>query len=385
MHIVHVANAYGPKSGGLRTAMHQMALGYMQAGHEVTLIVAGPAAADELTPFGRRIMVPAPELKGSGGYRFIVRPSRVTKVLDGLRPDRLEVSDRSTLRRLGTWGRRRGVPTVMWAHERVDGVLAAWLPEWLPLVKMADAHNRVSARLFDVIACTTQFAQAEFDRIAVANTARIPLGVDLEMFNRGNFSAQVQEDFTGGGEPLLVMCSRLSKEKRPQIAIDAMAELVRRGFRGHLVVAGDGPLAAELRAAASGLPITFLGFITERERVAALLASADVVLAPGPIETFGLAALEAMASGTPVVVSRTSALAEVVGEPSFGAGLAVDPAGRAFADAVTDILTRDIEQRRAAARTRAEVFPWSRSTELALAMHEGLMALPAGNRRGGRS
>ena len=55
MHIVHVANAYGPKSGGLRTAMHQMALGYLAAGHEVTLIVAGPVAADEQTAFGRRI------------------------------------------------------------------------------------------------------------------------------------------------------------------------------------------------------------------------------------------------------------------------------------------------------------------------------------------
>ncbi|MEY5145252.1 MAG: hypothetical protein RL745_621 [Actinomycetota bacterium] len=372
MHIVHVANAYGPKSGGLRTAMHQMALGYMRAGHEVTLIVAGPAAADEVTPFGRRIMVPAPELKGSGGYRFIIRPSKVTQILDELRPDRLEVSDRSTLRRLGTWGRRRGVPTVMWAHERVDGVLAAWLPARLPLVAMADAHNRASAKLFDVIACTTQFAQAEFDRIGAENTARIPLGVDLDMFNRGNFSTQVQEGFTGGGAPLLVMCSRLSKEKRPQIAIDALSELVRRGFAGHLVVAGDGPLADELRKAAAGLPVSFLGFVTEREQVAALLSSADVVMAPGPIETFGLAALEAMASGTPVVVSDTSALAEVVGDLSLGAGLAVAPDGAAFADAVQTILSRDIEQRRSAARLRAEEFPWSRSISLALAMHEEL-------------
>ncbi|MEI7655200.1 MAG: glycosyltransferase [Actinomycetes bacterium] len=372
MHIVHVANAYGPKSGGLRTAMHQMALGYLAAGHEVTLIVAGPVAADEQTAFGRRIMVPAPELKGSGGYRFIVRPSKVKRWLDTLQPDRLEVSDRTTLRSLGAWGRENNVPTVMWAHERVDGVLKAWLPAGIPTIALANAHNKATARAFNVIACTTAFAQEEFDRISVKNTARIPLGVDLDFFYRGNFRSEIQDRFTGGNAPLIVMCSRLSKEKKPQISIDALRELVSRGFDGHLVVAGDGPLRAELQSAAQGLPVTFLGFVADRQQMAELLASADVVLAPGPIETFGLAALESLASGTPVVVSRTSALKEVVGPQESGAGLAVAPEGIAFAGAVQDLLGQPVEDRRRAARARAEAFPWSRSVALALQLHESL-------------
>src|SRR3712207_7820352 len=52
----------------------------------------------------------------------------------------------------------------------------------------------------------------------------------------------------------------------------------------------------------------FAGHIADRSAVAALLASADVVVAPGPVETFGLAALEALACGTPVVVDQASAL-----------------------------------------------------------------------------
>ena len=60
--------------------------------------------------------------------------------------------------------------------------------------------------------------------------------------------------------------------------------------------------------------------MANRESLAKLLAAADVVIAPGPAETFGLSALEALASGTPVVVSSRSALPEVVGQ----AGLAAD-------------------------------------------------------------
>ena len=118
--------------------------------------------------------------------------------------------------------------------------------------------------------------------------------------------------------------------------------------------------------------MTFLGFVADRQQMAELLASADVVLAPGPIETFGLAALESLASGTPVVVSRTSALKEVVGPQESGAGLAVAPEGIAFAGAVQDLLGQPVEDRRRAARARAEAFPWSRSVALALQLHESL-------------
>src|SRR5262249_32056107 len=69
----------------------------------------------------------------------------------------------------------------------------------------------------------------------------------------------------------------------------------------------------ERQAAGTAQPVTFTGFIPSRTAVATLLATADVVLAPGPVETFGLAALEALACGTPVVVSGSGALPEGIG------------------------------------------------------------------------
>jgi alpha-1,6-mannosyltransferase len=130
-----------------------------------------------------------------------------------------------------------------------------------------------------------------------------------------------------------------------------------------LVVAGAGASERSLRERAAGAPITFLGFQSDRNELARLLATADVVVAPGPIETFGLSALEALASGTPVVVNSASALPEVVGS----AGIAAGGTPEEFAAAVLD--ARLLDERRTRARARAEQFPWSATVDGMLALH----------------
>jgi alpha-1,6-mannosyltransferase len=373
MRIAHIANFYGPTSGGLRTAMHALGEQYSAAGHDVLLIVPGPADADEITPFGRRLTIASPVLPFTGGYRVILSVRRVRAALTDFAPDVLEVSDRTTLRSLGKWARTRGIPSVFFAHERTDGVLNSVLPTWLrrvvPVRRLADMHNRGTARRFTTIVCTTRFAGEEFDRAGL-DTALVPLGVDLEFFHPRNASPSLRGEIAPGNTPLLVMASRLSAEKRPEIAIDAVRELVARGHGVRLVSAGTGAIESKVVARAHGLPVTFLGFVPQRQRVAALLASADVVIAPGPIETFGLAALEALASGTPVVVNAESALPSVVGD----AGFAAAGTGHAFAQAVLDALAVPERSRRERARSRAEQFPWSATRDQMLALHASNIA-----------
>lgn len=368
MRIAHIANFYGPTSGGLRTAMHHLGAGYRERGHDVLLVVPGARDADEETPFGRRVTVASPVLPFSGGYRVIVRLGHVRRVLARWAPDRIEVSDRTTLRGLGGWAARRGIHATFFSHERADGVLLSLVPRPLrrivPFAALADAHNRGTARRFRTIVCTTAYAAEEFDRIGRAS-ARVPLGVDLDQFRPERACVATRAMYAEPGESLLVMASRLSREKRPDLAIEAVRLLCGKGRPVRLVCVGTGAIAGDVESLASGLPVAFLGFVADRDAYANLLAAADVVLAPGPIETFGLAALEALASGVPVVVNAASALPEVVG----AGGLAVAGTPEALARGIETLLERPVAQRRGAARTRAELFPWGETVDRLLDAH----------------
>jgi alpha-1,6-mannosyltransferase len=401
--IVRLANFVMPQSGGLRTALRCLGEGYASAGHEPILIVPGPAAADEVTSQGRVITIPGPVVPGTGGYRVLVNRRRLTRLLKRLAPDRLEVSDRFTLRWTGAWARRAGVPSVMVSHESLVGLLRVWhLPSGL-----ADRLNARTAKAYDQIVCTTGWAAEEFHRIGTTNLTRVPLGVDLAQFHPGRRSAALRARYARPDQVLIVHCSRLSVEKQPELAVHALRRLIAAGVDAVLVIVGDGPKRAAVAesagwgrfrpassaesagwgrfrpassaesagwgrfrpassaGAAERLPVHLAGFVPDRDQVAALLATADVALAPGPVETFGLAALEALASGTPVVVNEASALPEVIGD----AGLAAPGDPDAFAAAVRELLARPEADRRAAARARAEQYGWQASVDGFLRAH----------------
>lgn len=370
MNIVHVANFYGPGSGGVRTFMHALARGYAERGHTMTLIVPGPTDADEVMPHFRRITLRGARIAFSGGYRMMTDVDRLTSLLSDLQPGRLEVSDRLTLRKLGRWAKSVGVPSINVAHERVDGVLQAHLKIPGPAARwMADVHNRGTQEAFDSIVATTGFAAEEFERIGAKNIHRIPLGTDLVRFHPRNYDADTRAGYLERPEEkLIVLASRLSTEKRPDLAIDALRVLRERKLPVRLVSVGTGPARIEtaMRKRATGLPVMFAGFVPQFPTLAALMASADVVMAPGPIETFGLAALETLASGTPVVGSNTSALKEIVTDE---AGATADPDPVALADAVEAVLNRPEAQRREGARARAQEFNWDATVSKFLKQH----------------
>lgn len=360
MRIVHLANAYAPRSGGIRTTIHALGAGYRARGHELVLVAPGSTDSELGHAWGRLVTVRGPRVPFTAGYRAIVDRDRLIRTVERLEPDRLEVSDRFTLRPAGHWARCAGVPSLFFAHERLDGVLTttARLPAGAARA-LADHHNRTTSRAFDTLVATTTYAALELERIG-ANVEHVPLGVDLGTFQP---SGEPREAPT---ERVLVLCSRLSPEKRPDLAIDVVRELRNDPVPTRLVVAGDGPSRRALERRARGLPVTFLGHLADRSRVAALLADADAVLAPGPVETFGLAALEAMACGTPVVASSTSALAELVTD---GAGALAAPTVAAMTAATRAVLAEPRVRTRALARRRAEQLPWSATVDRLLDLH----------------
>ncbi len=145
----------------------------------------------------------------------------------------------------------------------------------------------------------------------------IPNFVDPAVYDRARYPAS--RGAFGDGRPVLMHISNFRPVKRVADIVRTFARVTAE-LPSLLVMVGDGPdrIVAEREAARLGVQgqVMFLGKI---ESVAPLLASADLYLLPTDRESFGLSALEAMASGTPVIGARAGGLPEVVTDGVTGA------------------------------------------------------------------
>ena len=363
MRIAQLANFIGPASGGMKTAVETLGAGYSAAGVPRLLVVPGPRDRCTSTEHGDVVQLRAPRV--GGGYRLIVEPWRVTDVLERFAPTSLEVSDKATLVPVARWARRQGARSLLFSHERLDAMLSLRTGWESGIAAPVSVLNRVLVRAFDEVVVTSDFAVRELEGLAAAaGTAlhRVSLGVDLETF------APPPSRAPGDGVLRLVHAGRLSREKSPHLAVATAVELHRRGVAVQLDVYGTGPHRDELVALAGPAPVTFHGHVAGRRALAQRLGAADVALSVCPGETFGLAVLEALACGTPVVTASYGGARELV-DDRCGAWGGADP--RHLADAVLDLAARAVAPTRAAARARAEQFGWASTVREMLALHAG--------------
>lgn len=371
MKIIHIANFYGPKSGGIKTTLHNLGSGYTNLGHEFTYIVPGSGLHHEKTLHGTRITVPSLTIPFSGGYRIIRSNRQIKNMLLALAPDRIEVSDRFTLSCIGRWAKTRKISTLVFSHETLQGLVNNYLP--FSAKRFVAWHNQRLVNSFDFVIATTKFASAEFRAIGAMNLVQVPLGVDLKAFSPNNRDLELRTKLLKGSELLLVHCGRLSPEKKPERSIQALQELLERGINARLIYVGTGPLHKKLYESSRDIPVTFLGYVSDKKYLAAVIASADISIAPGPIETFCLSALESLASGTPVVASNTSAVGEFlqVNRDEF-VGLTAQNNGSAFADAIESIWgeLKSDQSLRSRCHHQAENFPWSSTISQMLSLEK---------------
>jgi N-acetyl-alpha-D-glucosaminyl L-malate synthase BshA len=155
--------------------------------------------------------------------------------------------------------------------------------------------------------------------------------IDPDIYDRSKYPALLKNELARS-KPILMHVSNFRTVKRVRDVIRIYAE-VNRELPSVLVMIGDGPdrPAAEEEARLLGVEhsVSFLGKL---DQIAPLLAAADLFLLPSQSESFGLSALEALASGVPVVGSDAGGLPEVVRDGETGALCAVgDVAGMAAA------------------------------------------------------
>jgi glycosyltransferase involved in cell wall biosynthesis len=202
---------------------------------------------------------------------------------------------------------------------------------------------RGSAR---VATLTVANSQATADTVAGAGAVEIiHPGIDLDRFHSGPPPPGLREELSGGVERTLVgIVGRLDHRKGAHILVDAMAELPDE-LNTRLVVVGDagtGPpeYAAELRANAEAVLGDRVVFVGRRDDVPDIMRALDVLVVAASSEPFGLTALEAHASRTPVIGTRAGGLPEFVVHEETG--LLVPPFDAdALASALERLLTDD--------------------------------------------
>ena len=121
-------------------------------------------------------------------------------------------------------------------------------------------------------------------------------------------------------EPLLVHVSNFRPVKRPVDCVEILARVLQKGIKTRLVMVGDGSERTNVEHRARCLGIfEQCSFVGKQPRIADYLSVSDVLLLPSEQESFGLAALEAMACEVPVIASRVGGIPEVVtdGETGF--------------------------------------------------------------------
>jgi N-acetyl-alpha-D-glucosaminyl L-malate synthase BshA len=152
---------------------------------------------------------------------------------------------------------------------------------------------------------------------------------------------------------LLVHVSNLRPVKRPVDCVEILARVLQKGIKTRLVMVGDGSERAvcEQRARDLGI-VDHCVFVGEQPNIVDYLSAADVLLLPSEQESFGLAALEAMACEVPVVASQVGGVPEVVTDGETGFLSAVGDVEKMANDAAR--LLADEELRREMGRRARE-------------------------------
>ena len=330
MRISLVTDTYLPEVNGVTTVLATMRGGLLRRGHDVQVIAPaydGPGP-DERGVVRRPSLAfpPYPAIRLSRPWG-----DDVANALERFAPDVIHVATEGPI---GSLGRRHAIRSrralVTSFHTDFPRYARRYLGGW------AVEPTRRYLRAFHRAALVTQTPSAatrdELHHLGIPHAVVWGRGVDSGLFTPERRSADRRGALGADGRVLVLHVGRLAKEKDTATLVEAFRRAEGAlGDRARFCVAGDGPEAGSVREA---LPrATHIGFV-DRGTLADVYADADIFVFPSPTETCGLVALEAMASGVPVVGAAAGGVVENVRDGVNG--VAVPPGDAAgFAGAIS--------------------------------------------------
>lgn len=342
-HLVDVTMMYAPRSGGVKRYLLAKRAWLSAHRPDIDHTIVAPGARNRRGADGH-VTIAAARLPFGDGYRMPASLTKWSDAIGRLDPDVIEAGDVFVpgLAALDA-GQALGRPVVGFCHTDAAALAALHLGEWA----RAPARRQWAETFarFDAVVAPSRHMAGRLAEAGVKDVVVQPLGVDLDRFHPrlADRAGLLEELGLGPATRLLVFAGRAAREKN----IEAMIEAVERlGDPYRLLLVGAG------RDARSCPQVIALDYVRDTGALARFVASADAFLHANEHEPFGLAVLEALASGTPVVGPRRGGIGELIDET---VGQRAESA-RAdhLAEAIEALFDGDLQDRAHAARLRAE-------------------------------
>jgi alpha-1,6-mannosyltransferase len=403
---LHITSAWHERSGGVRTFYLALLAAANASGHPMRLIVPADRNYQETVgEFGKIYHLRAPRSPAPGAYRVLyphlyLPGGSIHRILRDERPDLVEICDKYTLPYLGGLLRVNALPGITFrptvvglSCERFDDTVAAYVGATRLLRPLAALYLRwLYFPLADQHIAVSDYVASELRGVSDGHKVERgvwpgPMGVDFATFSAARPSLAQRHQLTHWvngslASRLLIYAGRLAPEKNISVLIHALRELVCRGGSDYrLLLAGDGPSRATLeKEAAATIPgrVAFLGHIASPAQLAHLLANCDLFVHTNPREPFGIAPLEAMAAGVPVVVPASGGVLSYA--DATNAYLS-PPTPEGFAATIAEAFADDAERARRAARARetARERDWPTAAAWFLRLYKALVARTTGS------
>ncbi|MDH4152450.1 MAG: glycosyltransferase [Nitrospira sp.] len=194
-----------------------------------------------------------------------------------------------------------------------------------------------------IVCCSHAVSRSVVSRIGgtIEHCTMIPFGVDIEQFESAAAATRRELGLRDSGNVIGTVCRLVEPKKGLTILLRAMAELARRYGQPpcQLVIVGDGPSRDELEVLREQLGLSsWIVFTGSRRDIPRVLHALDAFVLPSLYEGFGIAILEAMAAGKPVIATTVGGIPDFV--LSKETGLLVEPGNvQALADAIAHLLS----------------------------------------------
>jgi glycosyltransferase involved in cell wall biosynthesis len=333
MRVAMVIQSYRPVLGGAERQLEQLAPGLTARGADVVVVTRRRlgTARREVGPGGRVWRTPTPRGRRRAALGATVAG---TAGVLAFRPDVVHVHDLLSPGLIGlAVSRATGVPVVAKPLSAGPvGDVARLLSKPLGAARLQAMGERFAA-----FVCVSAAIEQELAVHGVQShrRVRIPNGVDTHRFRPaapGEADTARARIGVPVGVPLLLNCGRLTHPKRLDVLVGAL-----HGTAAHLLVVGEGPAAGSLQraAAAAGVADRF-HLLPAVDDPAPLYRAADLYVSASEQEGLSNAALEAMASGLPLVVAHAGGMSELV--RGDAGQLVADRTADAFASAIERLL-----------------------------------------------